>query len=151
MLEFSSSQYPLWETFAAAQPASWSSCHRGTLWGCRWARDFPSLMTLLPHARLPQGQKHPLIICSLCCHPCWCSSAGGGELCREVAGVSAHVDPGSCPNLTGPLKAACGPVALTIPEQGGQRAAWRQQVLWTGPRHHRQGDQPGVLRLRTKA
>lgn len=97
VLEFSASRSPLWETFAAAQPASWSSCHRGTLQGCWWARYLPSLMTLLPHSRLPQGQKHPLIICSLCSHPCRCSSAGGGELCREVAGMSPHVDPGLLP------------------------------------------------------
>lgn len=82
---------------------------------------FPSLMTLLPHSRLPQGQKHPLIICSLCSHPCRCSMLEEAELMQRWQECSTRGSWAPA-RISGALwKTACGAVVLTIPERGGGR------------------------------
>lgn len=69
---------------------------------CCWAYNFPSLVTLLPHTWPPPGQKHPLIICSLCSHlllvfQCWSPRAvlrGGRNISTRGFWASAQISKG---------------------------------------------------------
>lgn len=77
--------------------------------GC-WACNFPSLVRSPPHTWPLQGQKHPLIICSLCSHPllafqCLRTRAvlRGGRNHLHMWVLS------SCPDFKGPLETSCRP------------------------------------------
>lgn len=96
---------------------------------CCWARNFPSLVTLLPHTWPPQGQKHPLIICSLCSHlllvfQCWRTRAvlrGGREYLHTWI-LS------SCPNFKRAFEDFPQPSCVNYP-----RVEWRSKGWGEAP------------------
>lgn len=100
---------------------------------CCWACNFPSLVTLLPHTWPSHGQKHPLIICSLCSHLLLVfqrrrtrAVLRGGRNSYLCTGILS-----SCPNFNGPLKTSCRPVVWTTPEWSGREG----RGLSRGSRH----------------
>lgn len=119
---------------------------------CCWACNFPSLVTLLPHTWPPPGQKHPLIICSLCSHLLLVFSVEDRELCLEVAGISPHVDSELLPKFQRASENFLQPSCVH-----SRGVEWRwgieqgQQVLWEKPWNQWWENQMWVLGPWTKA